>query len=323
MKFCLSAREKALAAGLVLIAASATSSGAIVGFNSPDMDLYMYANSFDRGGAEQVPIFAGPVGVGNGTDDRLSQMVIGWNTAAAGIPAGCGVDSYVITRVTVKATQVNNNTFKYDPTYDSFHTYNGAAGFVADSDEGKPIELYGVGLRNGFTGLAVNGAGPNLFGESSSFGTGEEKGRNAFAYSPSAPGNGDVSENVSEQFETKPFAIGMTSEVQPGQLVPADTEFTFQLNLADPLIVAYLRSALNKGELGLTLSSLHEGSFNGSSGSGGYPRFYTKEYGIEEIAPQLEIEYTLVPEPSAVQGLLVGAALLASARAWRRRDRFE
>jgi hypothetical protein len=303
-------------------------SAAVVEFDRPAMDVWMYENGYDRGFRENAPTFAGPIAAANGSDDRLAQMIMGWNTAGAGIPAGLAPAQYAITRVTLRMTQINDDLTTYDPTYDSYRTYRAPsdAAYLPDVDAGRPLELYGVGLRNGYTQLAVSGAvSGTRFGEetmSFSSGVGEHR-RHAFASAPSSPrADRDVSENVSEGFDPVPFAIGITNEIAAGELVPADTEFTFELNLADSGILAYVQSALSSGQLGLTLSTLHPSSYSGAPGAQTYPRFYTRDYYdyVDHVVPQLEIEYALVPEPSSGQILILVASFLVTARAWRRRE---
>jgi hypothetical protein len=62
--------------------------------------------------------------------------------------------------------------------------------------------------------------------------------------------------------------------VQPGQIVPANTEFTFDINLCDPATRAYFQRALNDGRLNLIISSLHPTTGPSSTQ---YPVFYTKD----------------------------------------------
>ncbi len=325
-----SAKGIALAVGLVFLAASAPLSAAVVSIASPGMDIYMYANAFNRSFRGDAGTFGGPVGSeGAGSEDRLGQFILGWNTAAAGIPAGLGVQSYAITRVVLKVNQMEDNVILYDPTYDGFRSYlpTTDVDYLADTDAGRPFELYGLGLRNGYTSLAVSGGvSGTSYGEGSPFGAaGGEHTRHAYAYSPGSPRSDfDISENVTERFETVPFAIGTTTEVQPGDFIPGDTFFTFELNLSNSGVVDYLRDALNDGQLGFTLSSLHSTSFDGAGGSGVFPRFSTRETAVPFLVPQLEIQYTVIPEPSVGHIFILSTAALVTARAWRwrRRDRF-
>jgi hypothetical protein len=323
-----SAKEKALAVGLVLLAASAVLPAAMVSVPSPAMDIYMYENAFNRGARGDAGTFGGPVGAeGSGSEDRLGQAIFGWNLAGAGIPMGQGAENYAITRVTVRFNQMENNVIEFDPTYDSYRTYLPVSDpdYLPDADPGRPFELYGLGLRNGYTDLAVSGGiSGTSYGEGSPFGAaGGEHTRHAFAYSPGSPRmDGDVSENVTERFESAPFAIGSSGELTPGDTIPGDTFFTFEVSLSNPGVLDYFRDALNEGELGLALSSLHPTNFTGGGGSGAFPRFSTRETAVPFLVPQLEIEYTVIPEPSAGHIFILGAAALVAGRAWRRRDRF-
>lgn len=300
-----------------------------VDFASPNMDVYMYENAFNRGARGDMAAFGGPTGsAGVGSEDRLGQSIMGWNTAAS-IPMGLGASNYAITRVSLRLSRydVDGVTLYYDPTYDSYHTYLPTTdpGYAPDTDADRPIELYGLGLRNGFTSLAVSGSiSGTAYGEGSPFGVGTgEHTRSAYAWSAASPrADHDVSENVSEGFESMPFAIATVDGLSPGDAVPSEADFHFQLNLSDPSVLAYLQNALNKGQLGFTVSSLASTEFNGSGGSGAFPRFATRENPVPFLIPELEIEYTVVPEPAVGQIFILGAAALATLRAVRRRDRF-
>jgi hypothetical protein len=70
------------------------------------------------------------------------------------------------------------------------------------------------------------------------------------------------------------MAIGTTGAVQPGQIVPANTEFVFEINLCDPATRAYFQRSLDQGRLNLLITSLHP---TAGPGSTQYPVFYTKE----------------------------------------------
>lgn len=288
----------------------------------------MYSNAFQRATRGDAGTFGGPLGLdGAGSEDRLGQAIFGWDLAGAGIPAGVGMQNYAITRVTVRFNQMENNVVVFDSSYDSYRTYLPPTDpdYLPDSDPGRPLELYGLGLRNGYTDLAVSGAiSGTSYGEGSPFGAaGGEHARHAYAYSPGSPRmDGDVSENVTERFESAPFAIGASSEVTPGDTIPGDTFLTFEIHLSNPGVLDYFRDALNEGELGLALSSLHPTTFDGGGGSGVFPRFSTREVAVPFLVPQLEIEYTIVPEPSAGHIFILGASALVAGRAWRRRDRY-
>jgi hypothetical protein len=100
----------------------------------------------------------------------------------------------------------------------------------------------------------------------------------------------DVSNNVGQAnpewtqppFEVRPWAVGTTTNVPPGELVPEDAVFTFDLDLKDPQIVGYLQSALHEGRLRLILASLSPANQvtpggTGGGGAGAYPQWATRE----------------------------------------------
>jgi len=121
-----------------------------------------------------------------------------------------------------------------------------------------------------------------------------EAARNVFAAIFNAQGAPvDASRQVRLGFEAMPAAVGLSSAVQPGELVPVDTTFTFNLDLCDPAFNAYLRSALDQGVLMLMITSLHPASGGPGGGSGIYPTFYTKENPVAiplGFAAQLDLE---------------------------------
>src|SRR5690606_22389751 len=92
--------------------------------------------------------------------------------------------------------------------------------------------------------------------------------RNAFAANFDAAGTAfDVSNNAQDSrteptdpfvpFEVKPLSIGLTTAVSPGELVPAGTLFTFDLDLTDPHHRAYIAQGLDAGRLNVVIASLH------------------------------------------------------------------
>jgi hypothetical protein len=95
-------------------------------------------------------------------------------------------------------------------------------------------------------------------------------------------------------FEVAPFAIGQTTNATPGQLVPPGARITFDLNLADPFVLAYVQAALNTGRLRLMVASLHTTA--GQFGAPSYPDFAT-HFNEAVIEPsRLELEGVTVSE---------------------------
>src|SRR5262249_38941044 len=148
-----------------------------------------------------------------------------FDTASAAAP-GLGAENYVISSAKVRVTISQGGRFVYDPTWDSVATsYDpGNPLYVPDSDPGKPIEIFGCGYRKGYG--AVTTATTTAFCETCPFGGAPlvppaEGARNVIPVAFDAQGNPfDVSRQVRLQIEGMPMAVGQTTAVQPGELVP-------------------------------------------------------------------------------------------------------
>jgi hypothetical protein len=234
----------------------------------------------------------GTLGDESGVDSRHAQHLLGWDTAAL-VPTNRGPANYLVSRVRVTLTINRGDIFAYDPTPDDFRTYfpTNDPARLADADTGRPVELFGAGFRNGYTAATFDQCAP--FGVSG-IGT-----RNAFAAGWSTNGAlVDVGNNVGKTnpatppFEVKPFAIGQTANVAPGHLVPAAAKITFDLNLADPFVLAYVQSALHTGNLRLMVTAVHETS--GQFGGPSYPDFATRFNEAVVNPTRIEIEGVVI-----------------------------
>ena len=87
----------------------------------------------------------------------------------------------------------------------------------------------------------------------------------------------DISNNVRDGFDPKPFCVGQIPGLNAGSIPAPNTDMVFTLNVADPDVQAYLQNAMNIGRLMLCLSSLQPASSPGGPGSGSYAKFYCKE----------------------------------------------
>jgi len=258
----------------------------------PALERWMYANNAAPCDRPAGSVF-GTMGDEAGVDTRHAQHLLGWDTASA-IPAHRGPSRYLLSRCRITLTINRGGLFAYDPTQDDYRTYfEGGPDYRPDSDVGRPIELFGVGWRNGFDVATFEQCAP--FGSNA---TGE---RNAFAAGWST--NGvlvDVSNNVGKTnpvfapFEVAPFSIGQISNVVPGQLVPGGTKVMFDLNLEDPFVLAYVQTALDDGRLRLMVSSLHTSA--GPVGAPSYPDFAT-HFNEASVEPtRLELEGVVVSD---------------------------
>ena len=265
------------------------------------MDMFNYGNA-PSGTSTSVPVFA----VLNTADpDRLGTMVVGFDTSGS-VPTGLEPSQYAVSAVRLVLNL--QNSLLYDPSYDPVESYIAGG---TDADPGRPFEVYGLGLRNGFTGLGFDAAeaGPPRFSEGSGFepvGSSGAYVQHAYPRSFGAGvlrADGDVTDSVSEGWEAEPFAIGLIDGVPPGASSPLNSLVVFSMNLGDPAIRAYFQDGLSAGAIGLNVASLHASD---GIGQGSYPRFSSRENTNAARRPSLEIEYTVIPEPATL--LLLAAA---------------
>ncbi len=258
-------------------------------FNQPSLDRWMYPFNASPGTRPVAALFAA-FGDDSGMDTRHAQFLLGFDTFSQ-VATNLGSSHYLISRARVRATISRDQIFKYDASQDALQTYfpTDSPSYAPDLDAGRPIELFGVGYRNGFS--------ESSFLEASPFGPIVPGERNCYAMSYNTDGVPvDVSNNVGKtnqmfpNFEVHPFSIGQTESVAPGEWVPAGSEFSFDLNLSDPLVLQYLQQALNSGRLRLMLSSL-QASERGAEPA--YPEFFTRD-SLFGNPPTLELEGTSV-----------------------------
>jgi len=287
-----------------------------VSSQSVDFDRWNYPFNGSPGVRNAAPTFGA---VGNpGFDDRDGQFLIGLNSADLGVPTGLNPTDYQISSLTVTATH-STGSFLYDPTYDS--------ALSADTDAGAPIVLTGAGLRNGFTDFTFGAGDATTFAENSPFQNGNafvSTGpgvRHAFAAAFDGSGNlVDVSNNVRNGFDFTPWAVG-TTDLNPGDAVaeavpgvsPGST-FTFEVDLSDPDILAYVQQGLADGGLFFSVTSLTQTTQDNP----GNPNFYTtNEFDPAAVDPSVSFDLTVVPEPASLTLVLGGGAMLLRRRTGR------
>ena len=302
-----SRRLALLLAVAALVSFRAAGAGALTGLIDPvEFDRWMYPFNSSPGLRPSAPVF-GAVGTA-GFDNKDGELLIAGNTVAAGIPSGLGAASYDVVSVRVTVTHSIGSIF-YDPTYDAWRTYLPPSDprRVADSDAGRPLELYGIGLRNGFTSLSLGPVNPGTpaFEEYEAFSPTAGVGvRNAYPLDFGVPdAAGDVANNVihptlASGFDPSPWAIGVsTSGLAPGAAVPqgvpgvsAGATFRFLVDLSDPAVKTYVQQGLNAGVLGFAVVSLYETAQTG----GANPNFYTADStDPAAIAPTIEVVVNL------------------------------
>jgi len=221
-------------------------------------------------------------------DDRHAQMFLDFDTTSIA-PAGRGASNYQITSIEIRLVVNQEDQFRYDPSHDTLATYTGEQ---PDRDLGRPMELFGVGYRSGFS--------RETFRENSPYANGAfdvqngvrivKARRNAYAMDFVEGVPRDISNNVEEYFEANPWAVGqipgivdesgelISQPLSPEFLVPYEAVMTFTIDVADPLIRAYVQEGLNAGRLHFMVTSLTEYIYTNDEGAaGGFPSFYTKE----------------------------------------------
>jgi hypothetical protein len=237
---------------------------------------WMYPFNASPGSRPAASVFA-TFGSAGSYDTRDAQYLLGWNTSNS-VPAGLGAKNYLIRRARVTLTIASGNQYAYTGTLRDYRSYfpTNDPRYLAPAASASPVELFGAGFRGGYTALTFPQDGPFQ-----SSGSAYSTNRNAYAAGFDTNGAlADVSNNVGDDgtneiagaFEVAPFAVGRTTNAATGQLMPADSQLTFDLNLDDALIYGYLQNGLNSGNLSFVASTLLRATFGGTPN---YPNFYT------------------------------------------------
>lgn len=259
-----------------------------VSLDAPSLDRWNYPFNGSPGSRLSASTF-GAVELA-GFDDHDAQLVLGFDVSAQ-VASGLDASQYDIISACVIITNTNGDEFRYDPSYDGHETYLFLDESL-DTDMGRPIHLWGVGYRNGYDASS--------WGEYTVFGgvpTVEpaQGARHAFACDfPSAGVVRDVSNNLKQEFDPMPMAIGQVDGLGAGELVPADTDFVFDVDVCDPGFNAFIASGVSNGEVRFVVSSLTtaNGGKGGGTGDIQYPFWYTRENPIGSLlgyAPRLEL----------------------------------
>lgn len=263
---------------LVLSACGAAGYGQLLApeWDTPSGDRWMYPFNGTPGTRFTANTFGAPTI--EGFDDRDSQFILMFDTGGE-IPAGLGLDAYRVVWARVTVTVFNNGEFFYDPTPDPIDSYRPGDDPLheTDTDTGRPIELFAVGYRDGFDLASWQETSPftvsgDPFVDASRIRT---------AYAAEYVGGGvatDVSLAVRDGIDAPALATGI-APLTPGQAVPADTTFSFDLDLCDAGVRRYFAEAFEHGRLNLVVASMHGASYDPDIGPSdpAYPIYYTSE----------------------------------------------
>jgi prepilin-type N-terminal cleavage/methylation domain-containing protein len=251
-----------------------------------DFDRWMYSNNTTPGTRLSASVFAAfsdPA-----VDNRFAQVILGFDTSTD-IPLGLAPNRYRLIAAEVQLTTSLDNAFSYDPSYDPVSSYT-----APDLDTGRPVELHGVGLRNGFTSFAFGptSLGGPTFEERDSFGSGAIGERNAFASDYFGNISRDISHNVSLGIDPQPWGIGQISGLAPGAPVPLNATMRFPVDLQLPQVVAYLQQGLHHGQAFFAVSALMDAT---QQVTDGIAQFWMREsLPIGGVAPRLRLEVEIV-----------------------------
>jgi prepilin-type N-terminal cleavage/methylation domain-containing protein len=318
------------AAGTVLLAAlmmgpAAGARAASASWASSNLDVFVYPNAVSAGMRALAPTFTGGLEIAPQSGEfatrtlqdpaRVGTALVAFDTSTQ-IEPGHAASRYAVNSVTLTATWTADGADSTTLLYDDEPISQ--AEILAEYSSGgvsarRPMELYGVGFRGGFTGFEFTGvAGPPLMDELTHPFSAEGGGYITYPIVGDALQPGayvDVTNSVTggysategdhltEPFTPTPWAIGQ-ADLSPGAVIPDETTFTFDLELDAPGVRDYVQQSLADGALGFILSSLHESAEFGAGG--GYPKWYLKESAgfpyFSTTPPTLSIDYTLLAD---------------------------
>lgn len=250
---------------------------------------------------------------GTGTEPtRRGSVLVAANTSTT-VPL-VDASRYQINSLKIKMTLMGSLilpefglTLAYDGTLDESSAVVGGT----DSDDGHPVEMYGVGFQNGITTFGFGAAPPaNSFALRQQRWVGsapysyyaiDDAGRDAEnslvgGYSATAPGN------TTTPFTPTPMAVGKVYdggvELTPGSLLASGQVFEFVPNLNNAGVLAYVQQSLAQGHLGFSFSSLFEP--DGQNGTVAYPDFYLDDLDVgpnpSGAGPTIALDVTILPE---------------------------
>ncbi len=253
-------------------------------FEPPTFDRWNYGFNTAPGTRGVGSTFSA-FGSGYTFDDRDGQVLLGFATAEE-IESGLPASAYQVDSCTVEI-MLSSDDIPYDPTPDAWQTH--VQGGPADLDVGRPTVISGAAFRGGWTAWT--------FGETGAFGDPMNAGvRNCHAIDFDSAGNArDMSNNITQGFEPSVWGVATVDGVAPGDVIPAMSVATFNLDVSDPDIQCYLRRSLADGLVDVVITSLHPGS----GGQANYPDWVLKENPLVDLgaaaAASLRLTVDVVP----------------------------
>jgi prepilin-type N-terminal cleavage/methylation domain-containing protein/prepilin-type processing-associated H-X9-DG protein len=326
--FVAEAKQIVLSAICLAAAAAAASARAeLATWTTSNFDTFCYVNAASHGQRALASTYTGGLTLDEQSGQflprssqdpaRLGMAIIAFDTSTQ-IDAGLGSGRYQVTSLKMTATWTNDGDSNTKLFYENEPLdQDEILGEIASGDVSsrRPMELYGVGFRDGYHGFEFSATtgGPPLLDERTHPFSASDGGYIAYPIigdrvqpheyidvSNSVTGGFSATEpdEFTEPFTPAPWAIG-TANLSPGEEVPNNTTFTFELDLDAPGVRSYVQQSLATGALGFFLSSLHNAEELGASG--GFPKWFLRESTgfpyFSTTPPTLELEYSIFDEP--------------------------
>lgn len=263
-------------------------------FDSPSQDRWGYPFNITPGRRTAASIFGGTLDEGL---FRNGIYIIGFDTDNI-VEPGHSPASYQLDSVEFSASLNTNFKVVYDPTPDSVFSFLPLdhEQYQEDIDAGRPFELLGAGFRNGWNEMTWE--------ETTEYATGENADRNVYPALINESGeiaDASLGINFNDPMPLEVFATGIVDGVEPGELIPEESEVRFSVDLSNPNTRAYIQRGLSLGRLYFTVTGYFAGT---QEGVRTFPEFKTSE-NLLGVPPQLELSYrietvTIQPEISSV-----------------------
>lgn len=254
---------------------------------SPSKDRWNYPFNISPGRRTAASIFRAPEENGF---SRHGMFVIGFDTSEI-VPPGLSPESYQLESIEFRANLTGNFQVDYDPTPDSVFNFlpEDHEQYQPDTDSGHPLELMGVGFRNGWDELSWQA--------DTEYATGENAERNVFPAVLIEPGeitDASLAVDFENPKELQSLASGVVAELEPGELLPEGGLVTFTLDLNQDWVRAYVQRGLSIGYLYFSVTGLQSGGQDART----FPEFHTSE-SLLGTPPSLKMKYVIQQAPSS------------------------
>ena len=204
-------------------------------------------------------------------DDRDGQFLLVFDLSEIGIPTPIDPSLINFESLRLEVNYEGTNPVIYDNTIDDPSTFGSNS--APDSDAGRPLEVWPVGWRDGWTAGTFPEDGP-YSSDGGGFGRSIRN-----AYPKTTDANGflqDAGNQPTLGFAANPLAIGLSSNTTPGDLIPVDSTIVFEMESLGENENLLLAQGVEDGKLAFLLTSMTE-VIEGGKGAD-YPSYYCREH---------------------------------------------